>query len=68
MGRLLILAGILLILTGILFQVFPKFLGKLPGDVMYSKGNMTVYFPFMTMLIISIILTLLVNVFLRFFK
>ncbi|MEW6527344.1 MAG: DUF2905 family protein [Spirochaetota bacterium] len=68
MGRLLILAGILLIITGILFQVFPKFLGKLPGDVMFSKGNITVYFPFMTMIIISIILTILLNVFLRFFK
>ncbi len=68
MGRLLILSGIVLIITGILFQVFSKFLGKLPGDVMYSKSNITVYFPFMTMLIISIILTILVNVFLRFIK
>jgi hypothetical protein len=40
----------------------------LPGDVIFHKGNLTVYFPFMTMIIISIILTIVLNIFFRFFK
>ncbi|MCX8123599.1 MAG: DUF2905 domain-containing protein [Spirochaetes bacterium] len=68
MGRLLIIAGIILIVIGLLWQLSFKFLGKLPGDFTFNKGNITVYFPFMTMLLISIILTIFLNIFLRWFK
>jgi len=68
MGRLLILFGVVLIIVGILLQVFHKMFGKMPGDVIFHKGNLTVYFPFMTMIIISIILTIVINIFFKFFK
>ncbi|MGQ9842169.1 MAG: DUF2905 domain-containing protein [Spirochaetota bacterium] len=68
MGRLLIFFGVVLIIIGILLQVFPKMFGKLPGDLVFHKGNVTVYFPFMTMVIISIIFTIVINIFIKFFK
>lgn len=68
MGRLLIFFGVVLLIIGILLEVFPKMFGKLPGDVVFHKGNVTVYFPFMTMVIISIILTIVINIFIKFFK
>lgn len=68
MGRILILFGAVLIITGILLQIFPKIFGKLPGDILYHKGNITISFPFMTMIVLSIILTILINLFFRFFR
>lgn len=68
MGRLLIFFGVVLLIIGILLEVFPKMFGKLPGDVVFHKGNVTVYFPFMTMVIISIMFTIVINIFIKFFK
>jgi len=41
------------------------FLGKLPGDIVYRKGNFTLYVPIVTMLVISILLTIILNLFRR---
>ncbi|MDI6402235.1 DUF2905 domain-containing protein [Balneolaceae bacterium ANBcel3] len=64
MGRLLILTGILFIMTGIVLKMFPglaQFLGRLPGDLTWESGNKTVHFPVTTMIIISLLLTILLN-------
>lgn len=56
-STLLIVAGVLLILAGLLWSAGIK-LGKLPGDIVVSKGNFTFYFPLTTCIILSVILTL----------
>lgn len=58
MGKMLIIIGAVSILVGILVYLGGRLgLGKLPGDILYSKGNFTFYFPLATSLIISLILT-----------
>jgi hypothetical protein len=60
-GKALIVFGAVLILAGALLTFINKvpFLGKLPGDIYIEKKNFTFYFPLMTSLLISIILSLL---------
>lgn len=55
MGKLLIIAGVILIILGLLWH----FIGKLPGDIHFKVGNVSVYFPIVTSIIVSIILTLI---------
>jgi len=63
MGKLLIAMGILLVIVGLVFLWGPKvpFLGKLPGDIYFRRGNFTFYFPVVTCVIISLILTLVLT-------
>jgi len=61
-GRALIIAGLALIAVGILFSVGERFQirpGRLPGDLVYRWKNGAFYFPLMTCLLISLVLTLL---------
>lgn len=72
LGRLLMLAGGLLLLAGLLLVYGPRLgwlghLGRLPGDIIISKGNYTAYFPLATSLLLSLVLTLLFYV-LRIFR
>ncbi len=65
-GKALIYIGIVIILVGVLLWLASKLgitFGKLPGDVSFQKGNTSVYFPIATSIIISIILTILLNLF-----
>jgi len=62
MGKMLIIAGIVLVIVGILWQ----FIGKLPGDIVIKKGNTTFYFPIVTSIVISIVLSLIFYVVGRF--
>ncbi|WP_071460250.1 DUF2905 domain-containing protein [Bacillus massilinigeriensis] len=55
-GKVLMIAGGVLLVAGFLLQ-FIK-LGRLPGDIMMKKGNTTVYFPIMTSLIASVLLSI----------
>lgn len=61
MGRLLIIAGIVLIVLGLLWQTLPLF--RLPGDFRYEGQHIKVYIPLATCIIISIVLTLIFNLF-----
>ena len=64
-GKYIILIGIIIIITGILvyfFHDFFKWFGKLPGDIRIEKKNFSFYFPVVTMIIISVIVTILFNV------
>jgi len=66
-GRILIIFGIILIIIGFLLTStnIGKHLGKLPGDINIKKGNVSFHFPIVTCILISIILTILINLFLR---
>lgn len=59
-GKLLIIAGLVLVIIGVLF-IFARFIpiGRLPGDIYIKKDNFSFYFPLTTSIIISIILTLI---------
>ncbi|AOT72813.1 DUF2905 domain-containing protein [Geosporobacter ferrireducens] len=66
LGKTIIMIGILLIVTGtILFLGSKLGLGRLPGDIYYKKENFTFYFPVMTSIIASIVLTILLNLLFR---
>lgn len=64
-AKLLMIMGIIILISGVIFYLFSR-IGltglKLPGDIYIRKGNFTFYFPLVTCLIISIILTLIFNV------
>ena len=66
MPRLLITLGILLVVVGLLWPWLSKLgLGRLPGDIMVERENGQFYFPLMTSLIISLVLSLLFWLFRR---
>ncbi|PLV56885.1 DUF2905 domain-containing protein [Thermotoga sp. SG1] len=60
-GKFLILMGLILVVFGILLVLFEKipFLGKLPGDIVIRRKNFVFYFPLMTSLIISVVISLI---------
>jgi len=64
-GKLLFVCGVLLAGVGLLlWSGFGRgWLGQLPGDINYNKGNFSFHFPIVTCLIISAILTLLMWLF-----
>lgn len=66
-GRLLVILGIFLIAIGLLLIFAPKipYLGRLPGDISIKRGNFSFYFPIVTCLLLSIIITILINLFRR---
>lgn len=59
-AKLLIIGGIVLVVIGLLWQVGGRFLplGRLPGDIVVEKENMRFYFPVVTCIVISILLSL----------
>ena len=60
MKKILIAAGIILVLTGLLWPYLGKIpLGKLPGDIIIDKPNFKIYIPITTMILISLLLTLI---------
>ncbi len=68
LSRILIFTGFFLILAGVLFYFAQRFFGFLPGDFLIKKGKWIFSFPLATSLIISIFLTVLINLFLYFFR
>lgn len=59
-SRLLITAGIILVVVGLAWPWIQKLgLGRLPGDIVYEKNHVRFYFPIVTSIIISLILTLI---------
>lgn len=56
MPRLLILAGIILVIAGLAMQ-FGVPLGRLPGDVVIRRENGTLYFPIVTCIVVSVVLS-----------
>jgi hypothetical protein len=60
-GRTLIIIGVLAIIFGVLFTLgerLPIRLGRLPGDITYRGKNTTFYFPWVTCLLLSVVLSI----------
>jgi len=66
-GVFLIVAGIAMLIVGVLIYLSPNIplLGKLPGDIRIEKDGYRFYFPLTTCIILSVILTLILNLFFR---
>jgi hypothetical protein len=65
LGKTLIIFGVILVGIGLLLTLGDKipWIGKLPGDLIIKRNKFTLYFPIMTCIIISLLLTLLFSVF-----
>ncbi|MDQ6710759.1 MAG: DUF2905 domain-containing protein [Candidatus Dormibacteraeota bacterium] len=66
-GKLLIVVGGLILVAGLFLVAGWRipFLGRLPGDLSFSRGNTHVYIPLASGIVISVILTVLLNLFFR---
>ena len=64
--RILIVAGIVLLIAGLLWPYLMRLgLGRLPGDIVVERQNFRFYFPLVTSLVVSVVLTLLFWLFRR---
>ena len=65
LGKVLVIVGLLIAVIGALLWsgVGRSWLGRLPGDIHYSRDNFSFHFPIVTCLIISIVLTILLWLF-----
>ncbi len=65
-GKLLIGGAVVLLVLGALFLLLGRFgIDRLPGDLVFRRGNVTLYFPIGLMILLSVVGTILLNVFLR---
>jgi hypothetical protein len=66
MSRFLIVLGVLILVVGLLWPFLNRIgLGRLPGDIIIERGKMTFYFPLMTCLLASVVLSLVFWIFNR---
>lgn len=68
MGKLLIVIGLAIALIGVILYYAPGLLnwfGKLPGDIRIEREGGSFYFPIVSMIILSVVLSVVVNLFLR---
>ena len=66
MSRFLILLCLAIVVIGLLWPYLSKLgLGRLPGDIMFERGNTTIYFPVVTCVLLSIVLSLVLWLFNR---
>jgi uncharacterized protein HemY len=63
-GKILIFFGVVLILAGL----FVSFVGRLPGDIYIRRENFVFYFPITSSILFSVLLSLLLYIFSRFFR
>lgn len=65
LGRPLIVVGLVLLAVGLFLTFGPRIpgLGRLPGDLVWRRGNTTVYFPVVTCIVVSVVLSLLFALF-----
>ena len=70
LARLLIVAGGLLLAGGVLLVLLGQipFFGRLPGDIAIERERFSFFFPLVSMLILSLVLTILINLALRLFR
>ena len=69
-GRLLLIAGLVVAGIGLLFIIGSRVpgldrLGRLPGDVVFQRGPVTVFVPIVSSIVISVLLTIVLNLILR---
>ena len=61
-GKFVVILGVFLVVVGVILWRFPSlfgWVGKLPGDISLQKGNFSFYFPVVTCILVSIVVTLL---------
>lgn len=69
-GKYIIIIGITIVLVGVIIYFFSDklhWIGRLPGDIRVEKENFRFYFPITTMILVSILLTVILQVIRRFF-
>jgi hypothetical protein len=69
-GKYVLIAGVIIAVAGIIIYFFHdyfKWIGRLPGDFRIEKENFRFYFPLATMIILSLVITIIINIFKRFF-
>ena len=69
-GKALIIIGIVVLIVGVLVTLSPRIplLGRLPGDLSFHRGEHHIFVPIVTCILLSIGLTVVVNVVLRLLK
>ncbi len=66
MSKWLITLGLILVAAGLLWPVMSKLgLGRLPGDIMVRRDGFNLYFPLMTCLVVSVVVSILIWIFRR---
>lgn len=61
LGKVIAGIGVFLILLGLTLMLFGKYLGKLPGDIVYKRDGLEIYFPITTSILISLLLSVILN-------
>jgi hypothetical protein len=65
-ARFMIILGIVFIMLGAVFLLFPRIpLFKLPGDLIIKKESFTFVFPIATSILLSVVITIIINILLR---
>lgn len=69
-GRLLLFAGIGLVVLGALLMLSDRlpllnWLGRLPGDILIRRGNTTIFVPIVTSIVLSIVLSIILSILFR---
>ncbi len=61
LGKMLVILGVTLTVVGLLFWsgIGRNWIGRLPGDIHYTRGDFSFHFPLVTCLLVSLLLTLL---------
>jgi membrane protein implicated in regulation of membrane protease activity len=61
LGKSLIVVGVLIVVVGAVLMLAGRvpWLGRMPGDIYFQRGNWSFYFPVVTSLVVSVLLTLL---------
>jgi len=69
-GRWMILIGLFFLAFGLLFMLIGRVpgLGRLPGDILIQKGNFVFFFPLATSIVLSLLLTLVLNILFRLWR
>ena len=63
LGKVILVCGVLIAASGLIIFIFGRLgLGRLPGDIFIQRENLTFYFPLATMLLVSIVLTIIINI------
>ena len=69
-GKIIMIIGVGIVLIGLIIYFFHDklhWIGRLPGDIRIEKENFRFYFPITTMVVLSLLLTLILNLIKRFF-
>ena len=64
LGRMILYIGIIMVLIGGFFILAAKvpWFGRLPGDIVWRREGLTIFVPVTTMILVSVVLTVLLNI------